>query len=59
MKYPFHTESKPVVGQEAKKLLTAIETNGTVTTPAAEITIKRILARRALKPPHESKNFKV
>jgi len=59
MKYPFHTESKPVVGQEAKKLLTAIETNDAVTTPAAEITIKRILARRALKPPHESKNFKV
>lgn len=49
MKYPFHTESKPVVGQEAKQLLTALKTDSAMTTPAAEAMRKRILARRTAK----------
>ncbi len=59
MKYPFHTESKPVVGQEAKQLLTALKTDSAMTTPAAEAMRKRILARRTAKPSYGQKNVKV
>jgi molybdenum-dependent DNA-binding transcriptional regulator ModE len=46
MKYPFHTESMPVVGQEAQMLLKAIESNGVITNAASQATVNRILARR-------------
>jgi len=46
MKYPFHTESMPVVGQEARTLLKAIESNGVITNAASQATVNRILARR-------------
>ena len=46
MRYPFHTESKQVVGQEARTLLRVIESNGMVTNTASQATVTRILARR-------------
>jgi len=38
MKYPFHTQSKPVVGEEARKLIEAIEAGQSVTNVLAEYT---------------------
>jgi hypothetical protein len=46
MKYPFHTQSKPVVGEEAKKLIEAIESGQAVTNERALALAKRIAARR-------------
>jgi hypothetical protein len=46
MKYPFHTESKPVVGEEAKKLIEAIEAGQAVTNERALALAKRIADRR-------------
>lgn len=46
MKYPFHTESKPVVGREAEKLVRAIKSGGYIANQAAIITAKRIVERR-------------
>ena len=46
MKYPFHTESMPVVGQEAQRLLQAIDSNRVITNAASQATVNRILARR-------------
>ncbi|TGO02329.1 hypothetical protein PN36_26745 [Candidatus Thiomargarita nelsonii] len=55
MKYPFHTESKPVVDLEAKTLLKIIQSNGAITNQASEATIKRILARRINRSNYEEK----
>lgn len=46
MKYPFHTESMPVVGAEAIRLLSAVEHNDYVTNDIALATAKRIAERR-------------
>ena len=46
MKYPFHTESMPVVGQEAQRLLQAIDSNRVITNAASQATVNRILVRR-------------
>ncbi len=46
VKYPFHTQSMPVVGNEAQKLLSAIEQDLYVTNDAAMATAKRIIERR-------------
>ncbi|MGL4621271.1 MAG: hypothetical protein ACRCZS_19780 [Chroococcidiopsis sp.] len=46
MKYPFHTESKPVVGEEAKKLIEAINAGQSVTNERALALAKRIANRR-------------
>lgn len=46
MKYPFHTESKPVVGEEAKKLIEAINAGQSVTNERALALAKRIADRR-------------
>lgn len=46
MKYPFHTQSMPVVGSEAQKLISAIEQDRYVTNDAAMATAKRIVERR-------------
>jgi hypothetical protein len=46
MKYPFHTESKPVVGEEARKLIEAIEAGESVTNERALALAKRIADRR-------------
>ena len=46
MKYPFHTQSKPVVGEEARKLIEAIESGQSVTNERALALAKRIADRR-------------
>jgi hypothetical protein len=46
MKYPFHTQSMPVVGYEAQKLVDAIEHDGYVANDAAMATVQRIVERR-------------
>jgi hypothetical protein len=46
MKYPFHTESKPVVGEAARKLIEAIESGQAVTNERALALAKRIADRR-------------
>jgi hypothetical protein len=46
MKYPFHTQSMPVVGCEAQRLIEAIEQGGYVTNDAAIATSKRLAERR-------------
>ena len=46
MKYPFHTQSKPVVGEEARKLIEAIETGQSVTNDRALALANRIADRR-------------
>ncbi|AFY60221.1 hypothetical protein Syn6312_1025 [Synechococcus sp. PCC 6312] len=46
MKYPLHTQSMPVVGHEAQKLLSAIDQGGYVANDAALATSKRIAERR-------------
>lgn len=47
MKYPCHTNSQPVIGKEAKKLLSAAKTGKPLVNPQAQDTIARILQRRA------------
>jgi hypothetical protein len=44
MKYPLHTQSKPVSGLAAKKLLEAIDTGGAVVNDRMIILAKRIVA---------------
>jgi hypothetical protein len=46
MKYPFHTESTPVVGEAARKLIEAIEAGQAVTNERALALAKRIADRR-------------
>jgi hypothetical protein len=46
MKYPFHTESTPVVGEAARKLIEAIEAGQSVTNERALALAKRIADRR-------------
>jgi hypothetical protein len=46
MKYPFHTQSKPVVGEAAKRLIEAINTGQSVTNERALALAKRIAERR-------------
>lgn len=46
MKYPFYTQSKPVVGHEACKVLAAIDQEQYVTNDAAMATVRRIAERR-------------
>ncbi|NJM45126.1 MAG: hypothetical protein HC860_02370 [Alkalinema sp. RU_4_3] len=49
MKYPIHTESKPVVGESARRLIEAIETGQAVTNERALALAKRIAERRLRK----------
>lgn len=49
MKYPFHTESKPVVGEAARRIIEAIETGQAVTNERALALAKRIADRRRRK----------
>ncbi len=46
MKYPFHTQSQPVIGEAAKKLIEAIESGQAVTNERALALAKRIADRR-------------
>lgn len=46
MQYPFHTQSMPVVGAEAQRLLNAVEQNRYVTNDTALATSRRIAERR-------------
>jgi hypothetical protein len=46
MKYPLHTQSKPVVGEAAKKLLKAIDAGGAVVNDQMLALAKRLAARR-------------
>jgi hypothetical protein len=46
MKYPIHTESKPVTGDAAKRLIEAIESGQYVTNERALALASRIAARR-------------
>ncbi len=49
MKYPIHTESKPVVGEAARRLIEAIESGQAVTNERALTLAKRIAERRRRK----------
>jgi len=46
MKYPFHTQSKPVSGIAAKKLLEAIDAGGSVVNDRVLALAKRIATCR-------------
>jgi len=46
MKYPLHTQSKPVSGLAAKKLLEAIDAGGSVVNDRLLALAKRIVAHR-------------
>ena len=46
MKYPFHTQSKPVKGTAAKKLLAAIDSGEAVVNERMLALAKRIAAHR-------------
>ncbi|MBJ7900775.1 MAG: hypothetical protein GC158_12855 [Cyanobacteria bacterium RI_101] len=46
MKYPFNTQSKPVSGEAAKKLLEAIDAGGAVVNDHMLALAKRLVARR-------------
>jgi hypothetical protein len=46
MKYPLHTQSKPVSGIAAKKLLAAIDAGGSIVNDRMLALAKRIAARR-------------
>jgi hypothetical protein len=46
MKYPFHTQSQPVIGEAAKRLIEAIESGQAVTNERALALAKRIADRR-------------
>ncbi len=45
MKYPFHTQSNPVVGEAAQKLIAAIDQGKAVTNERALTLAKRIADR--------------
>jgi hypothetical protein len=45
MQYPFHTQSKPVVGEAAKKLIEAIDAGQAVTNDRALALAKRVADR--------------
>jgi hypothetical protein len=45
MKYPFHTQSNPVVGEAAQKLIAAIDEGKAVTNERALVLAKRIADR--------------
>lgn len=45
MKYPFHTQSNPVVGEAAQKLIAAIDEGNAVTNERALALAKRIADR--------------
>jgi hypothetical protein len=45
MKYPFHTQSNPVVGEAAQKLIAAIDEGKAVTNDLALALAKRIADR--------------
>jgi hypothetical protein len=49
MKYPLHTQSKPVVGDAARRLIEAIQTGQAVTNERALALAKRIAERRLRK----------
>ncbi|PSB17371.1 hypothetical protein C7B65_19035 [Phormidesmis priestleyi ULC007] len=46
MKYPLHTQSQPVSGEAAKKLLEAIDSGSAVVNDRVLALAKRIAARR-------------
>jgi hypothetical protein len=46
MKYPLHTQSQPVSGEAAKKLLETIDSGSTVVNDRVLALAKRIAARR-------------
>ncbi len=46
MKYPLHTQSKPVAGIAAKQLLEAIDAGGSIINDRILALAKRIAARR-------------
>jgi hypothetical protein len=50
MKYPLHTQSKPVSGEAAKKLLEAIDAGGAVVNEQMIDLAKRLAARRRKAP---------
>ena len=45
MKYPFHTQSNPVVGEAAQKLIAAIDAGKAITNERALTLAKRIADR--------------
>lgn len=46
MKYPLHTESKPVSGDAARKLIEAIDAGGAMVNDRMLALAKRLAARR-------------
>jgi hypothetical protein len=56
MKYPFHTQSNPVVGEAAQKLIAAIDEGKAVTNDRALALAKRIADRILAKRKSTSSN---
>jgi hypothetical protein len=52
MKYPLHTQSQPVSGEAAKKLLEAIDSGSAVVNDRVLALAKRIAARRRKSQKH-------
>lgn len=46
MKYPFHTKSKPAVGESGKRVIEAVRDCKPIINTAAQATISRLLDKR-------------
>jgi len=46
MKYPFHTQSKPAVGESGRKIIEAVRDCKPIVNAAAQATIYRIVEKR-------------
>ncbi len=46
MKYPFHTKSKPAVGESGRKIIEAVRDCKPIVNAAAQETIYRIVEKR-------------
>jgi hypothetical protein len=54
MKYPAHTNSTPVSGKQAVRVLNAINNGGSISNPYYDETIKRILDAKEAKSRKDS-----
>jgi hypothetical protein len=55
MLYSMHTNSKPAVGKEGKRIMRAAQSGKPISNKAASATVSTILARRSLKKADASK----
>lgn len=46
MKYPFHTKSKPAVGESGRKIIEAVRNGKPIVNNASQATLRRIMEKR-------------